>query len=424
MLIEFTVGNFRSFKDKQTLYLEAAGAVSEHKDQLITTDRHKLLRSVAIYGANASGKSNLLRACASMLEMLFNPQLHSSIWELPVEPFLLDDLSEKSPSFFEIVFLLDGIRYRYGFEASRKRFEAEWLYEAKKEREKLLFVRELDEIKVHSAFEGGKGLEKRTKPNSPFLLVCDQFNVKTAMSIIKWLNGWRVINNIEYGSKRFRDLTLDLLNMPAYKSQIVNFLKRSDLSIDDIVTRTTRIQDNDITELHGDRPVYIKTIHKKYQEDGTVSGAVELNLSDNESSGTNKLFDLAGQIFTCLNRGTILLIDEMDAKLHPLLTRAIIRLFNLPETNPNNAQLIFTTHDTNLLTYGGFRRDQVYFTEKNKVEATNLYSLAEFKEEKVGKVRKDRSFEKDYMQGRYGAIPYLQVLDNIQARVVNEEDIL
>jgi AAA15 family ATPase/GTPase len=150
-----------------------------------------------------------------------------------------------------------------------------------------------------------------------------------------------------------------------------------------------------------------KTFHKLYNNNGNFISDFEFSLSKNESSGTNKIFDLAGYIVLALKFGSLVLIDELDSKLHPILTQEIIKLFNNPETNPKNAQLIFTTHDTNLLGANLFRRDQVWFTEKDDFEATDLYSLLEFKDEDGKTIRKDRSFEKDYIRGRYGAIPYI-----------------
>jgi uncharacterized protein len=155
------------------------------------------------------------------------------------------------------------------------------------------------------------------------------------------------------------------------------------------------------------------TIHTKYDGAGNAVGTVMFDLARQESSGTNKLFDLSGPLFDTLQNGEILVVDELDAKLHPLMTRAIIQLFNDPELNPKNAQLVCATHDTKLLTNSDFRRDQVYFTEKDRYGATCLYSLVEYQEEDGGKVRKDRSFEKDYIQGRYGAIPFIGDLSKL-----------
>ena len=161
-----------------------------------------------------------------------------------------------------------------------------------------------------------------------------------------------------------------------------------------------------MSDLKGRKMLQFKTIHDIYDATGKKVGKREFDLDSQESSGTNKVFDLLGPVFDTLMSGRVLVIDELNAKLHPLLTRALVALFNSKENNPNNAQLIFSTHDTNLLYYGNFRRDQIYFVEKNRQEATDLYSLVEYKED-GGTVRKDRSFEKDYILGKYGAIPYL-----------------
>ena len=155
------------------------------------------------------------------------------------------------------------------------------------------------------------------------------------------------------------------------------------------------------------------TTHNKYNAKEEIIGKVNFKIRENESSGTNKIYDMAGYLLLGLNFGVPVIIDELDAKLHPLLTHKIIELFHSPETNPKNAQLIFSTHDTNLLGCNCFRRDQIWFTEKDRTESTDLYSLVEFKEPDVGKVRNDRSFEKDYIAGRYGAIPFIGNLNNL-----------
>jgi len=167
-----------------------------------------------------------------------------------------------------------------------------------------------------------------------------------------------------------------------------------------------------VTDLEGAFRIDIKILHKKYNASNSPAGKVEFDLRSQESSGTNKLFNISGSVFDVLNNGGVLIIDELDASLHPLLTLAVTRLFNSADFNRKNAQLIFATHDTNLLYYGKYRRDQVYFFEKNQYGASEMYSLVEYKEE--GKtVRKDRSFEKDYIEGRYGAIPFIGNLSNM-----------
>ena len=162
-----------------------------------------------------------------------------------------------------------------------------------------------------------------------------------------------------------------------------------------------------IKDLEGAHRYKIKTLHKKYNKDNVHVEDIEFDMRSQESAGTNKVFNISGAIFDVLQQGGVLVVDELDSSLHPLMTMTITKLFNSKKDNPNNAQLIFTTHDTNLFTYGKYRRDQIYFIEKDTYGASNLYSLVEYREEDGNKIRKDRSFESDYIQGRYGAIPYI-----------------
>lgn len=168
-----------------------------------------------------------------------------------------------------------------------------------------------------------------------------------------------------------------------------------------------------IKDLEGTLRFKIKTLHKKYNKENKEVGYVEFDMRNQESAGTNKVFNISGPIFDVLQKGGVLVIDELDSSLHPLMTLAITRLFNSEKENSKNAQLIFTTHDTNLFSYGKYRRDQIYFVEKDRYGASDLYSLVEYREEDGTKIRKDRSFEKDYIQGRYGAVPYIGDISKI-----------
>ena len=423
MLIEFSVGNYLSIKDRQTLRLDAS-SISEYKDQLIDAGRYQLLRSAVIYGANASGKSNLLKAMAAMREIVMTSVEKSSTAIIEVEPFLLHTETESAPSYFEILFLLDGTRYRYGFDADPIAVRAEWLYVARKEQEKPLFLRENDGIEVYKEFKDGKGLEAKTRHNALFLSVCDQFNGLIAKQIVSWFGRFSAVSGLSHDTLRsFSINTMEgerNAEILAFISQVdigfneINIEKESfDHEHEGLTSFTGDLKQKLLYALRGNYRKKVKTSHQKYDEKGRLVGHVLFDMDESESSGTNKLFDFAGPIFDTLHNGGVLIVDELDAKLHPLMTQAIIRLFNDPTTNPNNAQLIFATHDTNLLTYGGFRRDQIYFTEKDQYGATCLYSLVEYQEENGDKVRKDRSFEKDYIQGRYGAIPFIGDLSKL-----------
>lgn len=423
MLLEFSVSNHLSFKTKTTLSLFAT-PIKEHIDtNIFSTNRYDLLKGAVIYGANASGKSNFIKAMSTMRRLVLQSFEQSSADELDVIPFLLNVETENTPSSFEAVFLIDNVRYRYGFEVDNRTVHTEWLFEAPKQAEKPLFIREDDGIEVMKGFPEGKDLEGRTRDNALFLAVVDQFNGKVAKKIMKWFNNFITISGLSH--EGYKAVTFGMLENKKTQNTLLNFYKKLDLGFDDV---TISKKPFDSKELPGDMPevlvkqlltdfegafkIDIKTIHTKYDAKDKVVGKIEFDMRSQESSGTNKLFNISGPVFDVLNDGGTLIVDELDASLHPLLTLAITKLFNSKEFNRNNAQLIFATHDTNLLNYGNYRRDQIYFVEKNKYGASEMYSLVEYKEE--GKtIRKDRSFEKDYIEGRYGAIPFIGNLSNV-----------
>lgn len=424
MLIEFSTANYLSFKDKTTLSLLST-SIKEHKDKnIFSTERHDLLKGAVLYGANASGKSNFIKAMSTMRRLILYSFEKSSTEGLGITPFLLNTDTENAPSLFEVVFLVDNIRYRYGFEVDDTAVHAEWLYEAVKQSEKPLFIREKDGIEVmEKSFPEGKDLEERTRENALFLAVIDQFNGKTAKKIMHWFSNLITVSGLSH--EGYKAVTFGLLEDKKSRPILLDFYKKLDLGFDDISTDKKPFDPKElpedipeslvkqlVTDLQDSFRIDIRTIHNKYDAKNKIAGKVAFDMRSQESSGTNKLFNISGPVFDVLNDGGVLVIDELDASLHPLLTLAITKLFNSTELNQRNAQLIFATHDTNLLNYGNYRRDQIYFVEKNKYGASQIYSLVEYKEE--GKtIRKDRSFEKDYIEGRYGAIPCIGNLSNL-----------
>lgn len=406
MLIEFTVGNYRSFKEPVTLSMVAANLVSQDKsvdenNVFAVDEKLSLLKSAAIYGANASGKSNLAKALNFMVWFMVNSSRETqSTDEIDVEPFLLSTETERQPSFFELVFLIEGQKYRYGFEATSERVVAEWLYTVPKSRETNLFDRDLTHIKSSKVLQAS-GIEPRTRPNALFLSVCAQFNVAIVERILAWLTKNLQVTS---GFDKIADLnrTISKLKSNLFQEKIVQLVKNLDLSITDI-----KVTAHEIDKIYGSKEDFpeeftlVHTMHKRFDKDNNPSANVNLLLEFHESEGTRKIFALAGTLIDVLAEGSILVIDELDAKLHPLITRSIIELFHKPKSNPNNAQLIFMTHDTNLLSNKIFRRDQIWFTEKDRYGATALYSLAEYN------IRNDDSFESDYIKGKYGAVPYI-----------------
>ncbi|MGD1805263.1 AAA family ATPase [Dapis sp. BLCC M126] len=417
MLIEFSVGNYLSFKETVTLSMVATNVIAKNKsvdeNNVFDVDEElSLLKSVAVYGANASGKSNLIKAMNFMRWFVLNSSKETQIEDaINVDEFKLSTETEGKPSFFEIVFILEDKLYRYGFEVDEKQVVSEWLFYVPKVRESKLFERDKNGIKMSRVFKEGELISDKTRNNALFLSVNSQFNGKISTSILRWfIDDLNIISGLD--SKFYQKITVEYFQDSEYKNEIVQLIRKWDLGIDDIEIDTKEVLPEQFPDFVSDefrrRMIdagmqidEIQTFHKQYDSEGKMVSIVVFDLEENESEGTKKLFAFAIPILESLSNGEILIIDELDARLHPLITREIIELFNSNQTNPENAQLIFTTHDTNLLSHKIFRRDQIWFTEKNRQGATDLYSLVEYK------VRNDASFESDYIKGRYGAIPFL-----------------
>jgi uncharacterized protein len=423
MLLEFSVGNFLSFKETKTLNL-VASSISDYKESnIITTERYSLIKGAVIYGANASGKSNFIRAMSTMKRIVTSFH-QSSTKVLNVTPFLLNTETEKEASHFEVLFQIGNVRYRYGFKVTNKEIAEEWLYEAKKTAERLLFIRQGEGIEVSTYYKEGENLEVKTRNNALFLSVVDQFNGPIAKRIMKWFDTFITISGLSH--EDYEMVTFKMLEHPKTAKPLIDFYEKLDFGFDSLKINKKEFDPKEIPEdtpealikllvkdLEGAFKFNIKTTHKKFDKNNKFVENREFDMRSQESAGTNKVFNISGPVFDVLQEGGVLIIDELDASLHPLLTLAITKLFNSEIENPNNAQLVFTTHDTNLFTYGKYRRDQIYFIEKDNYGASDLYSLVDYREEDGKKIRNDRSFENDYIQGRYGAIPYIGNLSKI-----------
>jgi uncharacterized protein len=404
MLVEFTVGNFLSFHEKRTCAFDA----------------EKILRSAVVYGANSSGKSNLLRALERMREVVLSSVKLNSGDELLYSPFLLSTKTEKQATFFEIIFWQNSVRYRYGFEYTLHEIENEWLYAGKTAKsEKPLFIRTEDGIGIVAKFKEGKGAESKTNENRLFISLVAQLGGEIAQQVLQFFTDYNVLSGLEHNDytgytmrmlhknlngtkeslKLFQKLKLGFKEIKAIEAEISTAELREDMP--------AKLRAKLIKELNGSRAVSLKTVHNKFNAKGKIVDLVLFDKEINESEGTNKIIDLSGPLFDTLKNGKILIIDELDAKLHPLITIGIVELFNSAETNPNNAQLLFATHDTNLLGEDLFRRDQIWFTEKDEQEQTDLYALYDFNLPDGTKVRNDTNLEKNYIRGRYGAIPFI-----------------
>ena len=420
MILEFTVENYRSFYGKKTLVLEADKALKECSDMnLFEYNKHTLLRSLALYGANSSGKSNLVSAMHTMARcVLLSVKLNDNE-ELEYDPFLLLKGND-SPTMFEIVFLKGDYYYRYGFRYNLERIVDEWLFRktTPRSKEQMLFVRNEEGICVDEGnFPEGAGYEEKTNDNRLFLSLCQQLGGEISRQVISWFQSdFNVISGLN--NQQYRSYSkLFFHKKEQYSIDALEFFQKLRLGFNSILTHEeepnipsylpTELRAMFQKEMQGKKSIELDSVHNVYSEKGKVIGTINFSFEDRESSGTNKLFDLSGPIFETLYSGAVLVVDELDAKMHPLISQYIIELFNNPETNPKNAQLIFTTHDTHLLSQKILRRDQIWFTEKDAKEQTDLYSLMDIVLPDGTKPRNDANYERNYIAGHYGAIPYI-----------------
>ena len=262
--------------------------------------------------------------------------------------------------------------------------------------------------------------EEQTNDNRLFISLVAQLGGKISKNIVGWFRSYNIISGIN--EEGYTNFTLkEFLKNDTNSQYAKDFFNRLQLGFNDIYIKEleinkellpkempSKLKEKLLKDFIGAKTIMPFTIHNKYSESGKIIGSVDFNLEENESEGTKKLFKISGPIFDTLKEGRVLIIDELDAKMHPLITIEIINLFNSPITNPNNAQLLFATHDTNLLSSNLFRRDQIWFAEKDDKEQTDLYSLLEFKLPDNSTVRNDVNYEKNYIKGRFGAIPYIQ----------------
>ncbi len=414
MIVEFSVKNYRSFKELQTLSMVAAPIKSKSPELdtnniIPISDKLSLLKTAAIYGANGSGKSTLIRALIAMLVFIDKSFQDDKIGKQLIEPFAFDLESNTEPTFFQIIFILDKIKYRYGFEVYQNIVYSEWLFGTPAKKEVPFFTRKNSEFYFNeNHFIEGKGLIDKTSSNNLFINICKAFNGQVSKQMIEYFKN-KITISASGNDKEFRDSTLSLLENKIIKQNILTLLNLADFGIQDINNKKITpadLPDNSSVELikkvTEEKYEFVLSKRPVFNSKGEKIGSRELLFDTQESDGTLKFFNYSGVILDALFNGGSLFIDEFDARLHPSLAKKIVEMFNSPVTNKNKAQLVFVTHDTNLLNNLLLRRDQIYFTEKNKLSETVLYSLADFKG-----IRNDASYEKDYINGKYGAIPYL-----------------
>jgi hypothetical protein len=338
---------------------------------------------------------------------------------LPYDPFLLSD-EENVPTHFEMVFLSKtGERVRYGFRYTEKAIVDEWLYIGSVRKEKALFLRTEEGIGVDDSFEEGKGKEESTNDNRLFLSLVAQLGGEISKRVMTCFYNYNVISGIDddgyvTSSKKM------LKNDTEIRKEALSLFRRIDLGFTNIEVVSKEFDVSDLPDdmplamkeeiakdLEGKKRLELNTFHNRYSKEGYIIDNIPFNHASFESEGTKKIISLSGPVFDTLRTGKLLVIDELDAKLHAFLTMEIIKLFNNKKTNPHNAQLLFVTHDTNLLNSNLFRRDQIWFAEKDQRAQTDLYSLQDFVLPDGNKVRNDANIEKNYLRGRFGAIPFI-----------------
>ncbi len=422
MLIYFKVGNYKSIKDPIILNF-IPGSINEHESSnVIQNDKIPLLKSILLYGHNASGKSKILDAFVYLVWFINNSATDKqSNEQIYVEPFEFYESTAGQPSFFEISFIIGKMKYRYGFEADKDSIHKEWLLESKslkdsKEYPVFLRIKQRFEVDV-KRFENSENLDKRTRKNALFLSVASQWNVSKAQNIDEWVGSIFTVQGM--ADDKYRNLTIDLLKEKKYTNLINSFIKKADLGISAVDVVDIPIQFEDIIKkvpekLKGifkedfkersEKSVF--TIHNKYNDQNEMVGTVSLLMDKSESEGTRKYFNIIGLLITALVEGRVVIIDEFDARLHTLLTKAILKLFN-SSIIKSNAQLLVASHDTALLDRELLRRDQIYFIEKDNYGASKAISLVEYKP------RKDTQYDKNYLDGKYGAIPFIEDLENL-----------
>lgn len=427
MLIEFKFGNYRSFRDEAVLSMEAMG-LGRLKNSLISYASLKLIPSAAIYGKNGGGKSNIIRAFWLAVQFIKNAQRtqHENA-QIPVKPFLLNDYSKDEPTFFEFTYVLDDVKYIYGFSATKEKIYSEYLYHAPKGQKATVFTRTEQEFSFTEDKTKRKMISEAVAPNQLFFSVACTMNDTDCMRAMKWFREYI------FFSRDYTDIPKQLLEYSNDKnmlSAISEYAQTADLGIEKmefefkdkevndpatskdipeglrsaLISFMQSLKENSNVSEIGLQKSEVKAIsyHNGVKKDGNKT-LFTLELSD-ESDGTRKLMSIAPAIESVLNKGGIVLADELEKELHPMLVNYIVAKFQSKNTNPNGAQLIFTTHNTELLNMDILRKDQLYFVDKNRKDGTSeLYGISDFSTKTADNIRKG------YLAGKYGATPDIEI---------------
>jgi AAA15 family ATPase/GTPase len=402
----------------QTLSFATTGLKSKEayayidENNVFESHGQKCFKTIGLYGANASGKSNIIKALDYFIAAVFaQPSASSNLGNL-CQPFLFQENPEATASFFQMVFVLNDTKYRYGFTVSKnkvtqtdifkssgERVVSEWLFSDKGKNMSPLFIREGDLIIKNTLPNKSSIPTNIPHSHNLFLAHAAAFDAKgDSGRIFTFFRGF-LLSNLDHSSEQFRFATMILLRNIAWKPNVLKLLEALNFQYEDIELEEHK------SDIEGDAFPLEKVYLIKKNDTLGEGNLVRLNLKYNESSGTQKIFDLAGMLYFTFNAKweTLVIIDEIDGHFHPALLIKLVNLFNDPTINKSNAQLLFTSHDTNLMSPSIMRRDQFYFTEKTNTDSTRLYSLGDLKG-----IRNDADFARQYLAGYYGALPKLE----------------
>ena len=428
MLIEFKFANYRSFRDESVLSMEATG-LGTFKKSLIEYGSYKLLPSVAIYGKNGGGKSNVIRAFWLAVQFIKNAQRtqHEDAL-IPVSPFLLNDYSKNKETSFEFTYVINQVKYIYGFSATKDSIVKEYLYHSPKGQKAVVFTRDGKKFTFTEDKAKRKLISEAVADNQLFFSVACTMNDSACVNAMRWFREYVLF------SRDYSDIPKQLLEHSNDKNMlraISDYAKAADIGIEDMQFEIKNEDISDEAALPNDLPIGIRTAlinfmhvlsetsnnsevklkmgeviatayHRGQKENGT-SELFPLELSD-ESDGTRKLMSLAPAMESVLSKGGVLLVDELDRELHPMLVAYIVSKFQSKGSNPMGVQLIFTTHDTDLMNEEILRKDQLYFVDKDSSNGVSeLYSISEFA------TKTSENIRKGYLVGKYGATPNLEI---------------
>lgn len=421
MLIEFKIKNFRSFQSETKISMVASPdkSLPENSRTIDTFGNRQILKSAVIYGANAAGKSNLISAAYFMLKFINESAERKVDAPIDIKPFLLTRQPISESSEFEVTYLDDdNIRYQYGFRINRNRILSEWLVAYPKGLPQTWFEREIiEDADPDTHWYFGRNLKGQnnqiaglTRSDVLFLSNAAKLNHNQLGQVHKWFHySFRVIDATEFSPALYFYSATKAIKDVRIKEEIRQLLEVADFGITGFDVKESVYSDQDLPEdMPNDQRKRLLnkkhldvTMHHKIDDETQISLPIE-----EESSGTQRFFSMSGPLTEVLENGWTLFVDELDSSLHPLLVRYLVELFHNPIINPKGAQLIFNTHDTTLMDSSLFRRDQIWFVEKDRNGCSHLYSLLEYSP------RKTESLSKGYLQGRYGAIPFLGELES------------